>query len=472
MYFNSLEYAVLLLSAFAGFWLLGNHRRPRVLLLLTASYLFYASWNAKYLGLIFFSSSWDFFIGQRLARTVGPTRRKVWLAMSLVVNLGILCVFKYFNFFAGEVATLFGQFGWTIRPIYLEVLLPVGISFYTFQTLSYTIDVYRRRLEPAADYFEYLLFVSFFPQLVAGPIVRASQLLPQIGRTPRLTVEQGSRAVFRIGAGLVKKVAIADFVGAHLVDPVFSNPQMYSSVETMTAVYGYAFQIYADFSAYSDIAIGSAALLGFHIPENFDLPYRAANLQEFWRRWHISLSTWLKDYLYIPLGGSRGGAVRTAANLMITMLLGGLWHGAAATFVIWGAIHGVALILTRAVQRLLPARNARPSAGWHLLKVLFTFHLVCASWVFFRSPTLSAAWTVFASIGTLSTTTANLSWPVLALLSAAVVSHYLPKKWIEDAFTLFHRAPAPVQAALLIGALLVVQAIARTEIAPFIYFQF
>ena len=302
MLFNSPEYAYLLIGAFAASWFFARRLRARTVVLLLASYLFYASWNAKYLLLIFFSSSLDFAIGHFLGRTNHPLHRRALLGISVTVNLGILCVFKYFNFFAQEVAAGLGAVGVSTHPPYLDLLLPVGISFYTFQTLSYTIDVYRGKLEPSKSYLGYLLFVSFFPQLVAGPIVRASSLLPQLSAIPTLSPEQGSAAIYRIGMGLIKKIAIADYLGLHIVDPVFSNPQMYSSLETAVAIYGYAFQIYADFSAYSDIAIGSAALLGLTIPENFNGPYRAANLQEFWQRWHISLSTWLRDYLYIPLG--------------------------------------------------------------------------------------------------------------------------------------------------------------------------
>jgi D-alanyl-lipoteichoic acid acyltransferase DltB (MBOAT superfamily) len=321
------------------------------------------------------------------------------------------------------------------------------------------------------DYFEYLLYVSFFSQLLAGPIVRASTLLPQIAQTPTLTAQQGGRAVFRIAIGLVKKIAIADFLGAHIVDPVFSNPQMYSSAEALFAVYSYAFQIYVDFSAYSDIAIGSAGLLGFQIPENFNAPYRAADLREFWQRWHISLSTWLRDYLYISLGGSRRNTARTIVNLMVTMLLGGLWHGAALTFIIWGALHGFALAATRIAQRL---RRAQSKPTWHgrAVRVFITFHVVCAAWIFFRAPDLESAMSVFAAIGSFTFSTANISWQSAAMLAAAFFTHYVPESWIEKARDLFDAAPAAVQAAILVGAIMAVQAVASTEVAPFIYFQF
>ncbi|MBN2342639.1 MAG: MBOAT family protein [Deltaproteobacteria bacterium] len=471
MAFNSIQYAILFLIAFGGFWLLGERPRLRILFLLAASYVFYASWNPVYLGLIVLSSSLDFVIGGTIHRTNSAMRRKLLLATSLVINLGILCTFKYFNFFAREFTALMGVFDVQVTPWKLEVLLPVGISFYTFQSLSYTIDIYKKELEPAKWFFQYLLFVAFFPQLVAGPIVRAKKLLPQFWHAPRVSNDEGSRAIFLIAFGLVKKVVIADYIGGHLVDPVFSNPQMYSGIETLAASYGYAFQIYADFSAYSDIAIGSAALLGFEIPINFNAPYRATDLRDFWQRWHISLSSWLRDYLYIPMGGSKKGTGRTYFNLMATMVIGGLWHGASLTFVFWGAIHGLALVLTRVIQRLkltaaIPPRIAK------LTGIVLTFHVVCAAWIFFRSPDFETALLMFKTIATGGIGIANMAFPALAVLLAAVCIHQMPENWMEQAKKQFARIPAIVQAALVIGMIIAADKLAQTDVAPFIYFQF
>lgn len=471
MAFNSKEYAILFLIAFGGNWLLGNHKRLRILFLLAVSYVFYASWNPIYLGLIILSSSLDYFIGGTIFKTTCPVKRKLLLSTSLVINLGILCTFKYFNFFAAEFSSLMAVFGFAVQPWHLKVLLPVGISFYTFQSLSYTIDIYKKDLEPAQWFFQYLLFVAFFPQLVAGPIVRAKTLLPQFLDKPHVTNTQGSRAIFLIGFGLVKKIVIADFLGAHLVDPIFSNPQMYSGVETLIATYAYAFQIYADFSAYSDIAIGSAALLGFNIPINFNAPYTARNLRDFWQRWHISLSTWLRDYLYIPMGGSHKGSARTYVNLMATMVIGGLWHGAALTFVFWGAIHGLALVLTRAAQRL-PLNTTMPPAIAKGLGTLLTFHIVCAAWVFFRSPDFETAMLVFKTIGTGGMGVTNLALPALGILVGAILIHHIPSRWMEKYKSLFHRIPAFVQAVFFIGLIVAAEQLAQTDVAPFIYFQF
>jgi D-alanyl-lipoteichoic acid acyltransferase DltB (MBOAT superfamily) len=471
MLFNSLEYAILLACAFAGVWALARLRLARTLLLLAASYVFYGFWDWRYLGLIFLSSSHDWLAGRALGRVGSPAGRKALLASSVVLNLGILCTFKYFDFFVDSAADLLDALGFAANRLHLQLVLPVGISFYTFQTLSYTIDVYRKRLEPTRSWPEYLLFVSFFPQLVAGPIVRASHLLPQLRRGPSLDAEAGSRALFLIGVGLIKKLAIADWLGAHLADKVFSDPAMYSSVECLAGVYAYAFQIYADFSAYSDIAIGSALLIGFEIPPNFDAPYRAASLREFWRRWHISLSTWLRDYLYIPLGGSKRGRGRTVLALLATMLLGGLWHGAALTFVFWGAIHGLALVAERFVPR--PTALSRVPAGLRrALGVVFTFHVVCAAWVFFRAADFGVAAGVFRSIAALDFGRENLPWSVVVVLGVAVLTHWIPGAWMERARRGFHAVPAPLQAALLVAVILALHRLARVEVTPFIYFQF
>ena len=475
MLFSSAEYAAFLLVAFAGFWalaaLLPEQRTLRSAFLLSASTFFYGTWNPRYLVLIFVSSSHDYLVGRLLGAAERPLHRKLLLLASVGADLGVLGAFKYFDFFADSFAALLAVFGVDAVPAHLGLLLPVGISFYTFQSLSYTIEVYRRRLAPTRNYVDYLAFVSFFPQLLAGPITRAAAFLPQLLRTPTLTSERASRAIFFIGLGLIKKIAIADVLGSQLVNPVFSNPVMYTATETLAAVYGYTFQIYADFSAYSDIAIGSAALLGFDLPRNFDAPYVAASLREFWQRWHISLSTWLRDFLYIPLGGSRHGAVRTYLALVATMFLGGLWHGAAAKFVVWGLIHGAALVITRLVQRSglpdrLPARLRRA------VGVAVTFHVVAAAWVFFGAPSFDGAIEIFRSLGSSELGAANVGLPALAALAVAVATHGVKDAWLDRIAVGFHRIPAPIQAALLVVAVLAAHEIAAVEVAPFIYFQF
>ncbi|MBN2802655.1 MAG: MBOAT family protein [Deltaproteobacteria bacterium] len=471
MAFNSIEYAILFLTAFSLFWLLHNRPKTRMLVLLVASYIFYASWVPKYLLLIILSSTVDYLTGGAIYKTDKNWQRKILLSVSIIINLGILAIFKYFNFFAVEFSNLMGTFGMEVTPWHLKFLLPVGISFYTFQSLSYTIDIYKKQLEPAKYYYQYLLFVSFFPQLVAGPIVRAKTLLPQFLLKPRLSADRGSAAIFLIATGLVKKVVIADYLGAHLVDPVFSNPAMYSSVEALMGAYAYAFQIYADFSAYSDIAIGSAALLGFEIPINFNAPYTASNLRDFWQRWHISLSTWLRDYLYIPMGGSKKGSIRTYINLALTMVIGGLWHGASLTFLFWGAIHGAALIATRFIQRH-KITSKIPVKIQKALGVFLTFNVVTAAWVFFRAPDFNVAKELFKTIGKFDMSTVNLSTPALLILLGALIIHWTPQKFITFTRQTFSKLPSFIQAILVLAAIIAASRLASAQVAPFIYFQF
>ena len=475
MLFNSFEYAVLLATVFVAYWGLARLRALRLLVLLAASYLFYAWWSPYYLALIIGSSLLDYWVGGAVHREADASRRRRLLLVSLVGNLGLLAAFKYFNFFADSAAVALEHFGLPAQRLHLDVVIPVGISFYTFQSLSYTIDIYRRRLEPVQGPLSFLVFVAFFPQLVAGPIVRAADFLPQLAPSPTLTAEQGGRGLFWIGVGLLKKVVIADLLAVNLVDRVFEMPARYTSAELLCGVYGYALQIYCDFSAYSDIAIGSALLLGLALPQNFNAPYRAPNLRDFWRRWHISLSSWLRDYLYISLGGSAGGAWKTYRNLILTMLLGGLWHGAGWTFVAWGALHGVGLAGTRAFQRA--AGDWLPDAPAlrrliHLFFVVVTFHYVCLGWIFFRAPDFGTAWEMLGGLGQLSGGTANISPLLWALLGAGALTHLTPDRVVDKGRDLVVWLPAPIQALLLAATVVAVRLARTTQVVPFIYFQF
>ncbi|MGC9327106.1 MAG: MBOAT family O-acyltransferase, partial [Candidatus Hinthialibacter sp.] len=363
--------------------------RGQKLILLAGSYYFYAYWDWRFLSLIFISTLVDFIAGKLMSQCENPKTRKSLLVLSLTVNLGLLGFFKYFNFFIDAAQALLAPLGFHLQS--LHIILPVGISFYTFQTLSYTIDIYRKKLEPCHDFFDFALFVSFFPQLVAGPIVRAADFLPQLQTPRRFTLERSYCGGRQFIIGLFKKVFIADRL-AMFVDVVFANAGAFDGVTTWLAVIAYAIQIYCDFSGYSDMAIGLARILGFDFHANFNHPYIASSIQDFWRRWHISLSTWLRDYLYIPLGGSRCGKIRTYINLMITMLLGGLWHGAAWTFVFWGGFHGASLAINRwqtEHRKSSPPSQKHPwnrIGGW-----LLTMAVVLIGWVFFRAPTFSQA---------------------------------------------------------------------------------
>jgi D-alanyl-lipoteichoic acid acyltransferase DltB (MBOAT superfamily) len=493
--FTTLKYAVFFTVAFIGSWSLGlidraaapSGRRasarlrlnglPRIVFLLALSYGFYAAWDFRYLPLIFGSSTVDFFLARAIDRQRHPKARRTMLFITVALNLGFLGVFKYGNFALENVRLLIGLFaGAAPAPsaVLRELLPPVGISFFTFESMSYVIDVYRGELKPHDSYLRYLLFVSFFPHLVAGPIVRPRDLLPQLEREPRLTREDSGEALFLIAVGLLKKLVISDQLAQNLVDRVFERPTSFSALEVLAAVYGYAVQIYCDFSGYTDIAIGSALLLGVRFPKNFDAPYTATNLSDFWRRWHISLSTWLRDYLYIPLGGNRGSELATYRNLMLTMLLGGLWHGASWTFVFWGFLHGIGLAITRAFQRVRrPGPSpSRPSLPGRVLCVVLTFHYVCFAWIFFRAPTFQQAVVILKQLATLTTFHPNLPKLLLALLGVGIASHYVPRALYERARIGFTTLPTPVQGAVLFMVAVVLHEAASTAAMPFVYFQF
>ncbi|MBK8253012.1 MAG: MBOAT family protein [Polyangiaceae bacterium] len=507
MLFNTINYAIFFAIAFTGSWALSRVAKgwARIVFLLVLSYGFYAAgfdknlnWNFKYLPLIFASSTVDFFLARAIDRMDDPKRRKALLAITVILNLGFLGFFKYWNFAIENVNVM--RAWWTGAPVSgneaLKVLLPpVGISFFTFESMSYVIDVYRRELKPHKSYIRYLLFVSFFPHLVAGPIVRPRDLLPQFEAEPKLTREDGGEGLFLIAVGLIKKIVISDQLSLQLVDRVFELPQNYSSLEVLAGVYGYAVQIYCDFSGYTDIAIGSALLLGVRFPLNFDSPYKAHNLQDFWRRWHISLSTWLRDYLYIPLGGNRGSSLRTYFNLMATMVLGGLWHGASWNFVLWGFLHGGGLAVTRAFQResetpiakkaeknaasgesendAVRVRVARePTFARRAIGVFFTFHYVCIAWIFFRATTFKKAKAIFQQLWLRTTNHANLPPILLTVLGVGLVFHFWPEKWFQSMKREFTALPAVVQGIFLFGVCVVLHEAASAQAVPFIYFQF
>ncbi len=387
MHFISYTFLGYFLAVAGGYWLLHRHYRLQNLLLLAASYVFYGWWDVRFLGLLVLSSVLDF----GCARWADPSRtprapeatRKLALLVSVCGNLGVLGAFKYFDFFVTSLASATASLGIELDLPMLRVILPVGISFYTFQTLSYTVDVYRGTLRSTDRLLDFLLYVSFFPQLVAGPIERASSLLPQVCSPRRLNPDDLHAGAQLMLIGFFKKMVIADNM-AVIANDLFRQPDP-SGPAVVLATYAFAFQIYGDFSGYTDIARGAARMLGFTLTENFRLPYLAANPRDFWRRWHITLSTWLRDYLYIPLGGSRGGEAKTLRNLMLTMLLGGLWHGAAWHFVAWGAYHGLLLAVHRVIERI--RGPARPEAGrraGHALRIIFFFQLTCLGWLIFR----------------------------------------------------------------------------------------
>ncbi len=385
--FNSFIFFIFLAVVLPVFYALPN-RTAKNSFLLAASYFFYGYWDWRFCSLLLISTGVDFIVGRTLYRKKSPTVRKLLLAVSLTVNLGILGVFKYFNFFVESFQTIFPGTQ-NLDFLHLRIILPVGISFYTFQTLSYTIDIYRGRIKPSNSLLEFSLFVAFFPQLVAGPIERASNLLPQLSKKLHPTREQIGKGITLIVSGLFRKVLIGDTAGRY-VDHIFGNIGLYTSFELLTALILFSVQIYADFSGYTHIARGVAKLLGVELMKNFEQPYLSRNITEFWRRWHISLSSWLKDYLYISLGGNRVSVPRMYMNLMITMLLGGLWHGASWNFVVWGGLHGVYLSVHKWLTRkkITAARYQFDNLAGGLRfagSILLNFTLVTFSWLFFRS---------------------------------------------------------------------------------------
>ena len=473
MIFSSGLFLFLFLGFSLVYLLLKKTTTLRLLFVVLFSYYFYYKSSGTYFFLLAVVTLSDFTLARLMERTERKGARRALLITSLCINLGLLCYFKYTNFFYEMLAPLWGgQFH------ALDIFLPVGISFFTFQSLSYTLDVYRGELKALRNPLDYAFFVAFFPQLVAGPIVRARDFIPQIRRPVVVTPEMFGRGVYFIAAGLFKKAILSDYISVNFVERIFDNPGLYSGIENLFGVYGYALHIYCDFSGYSDMAIGLALLLGFHFPLNFRSPYKASSITEFWHRWHISLSTWLRDYLYISMGGNRRGKLRTYFNLFMTMLLGGLWHGASWNFVFWGAIHGIALALHKFWRSLLGRDKHYQSRGIRrVLGILLTFHLVCLCWIFFRNSTFEASWTMIHQI------VANFQPQlfgqlvdgykmVFAFMAVGFVLHFLPDRWEEACQRGVIRLPLVTQALLLILIIYVVIQVKTSDIQPFIYFQF
>ncbi|QDT58986.1 Peptidoglycan O-acetyltransferase [Stieleria bergensis] len=475
MIFTQLEFLLFLGVILAATWACRSLRQ-RHALLLVASYYFYAYWDARFCGLLLFSTVVDYVAARRIASAKGAGKRW-WLGISLGSNLGLLGFFKYCNFFVESAAELLGPLGLSTGT--LNIILPVGISFYTFQTLSYTLDVFRGKLKPERNFVTFALYVAFFPQLVAGPIVRASELLPQFSRMPTRSGRRfysGSQCVLR---GLVKKVLLADRLG-EFVDIVFAGPELYDSTTLWLATLAYAGQIYYDFSGYTDIAIGVAKMLGYRFPRNFRHPYLATSPAQFWHRWHMTLSRWLRDYLYIPLGGSRCGALRTQFNLTLTMFLGGLWHGAAWHFAFWGLWHGMALSLGRAGAwfRKKQERQAAASETKSLPAILFTrvigwlltMLVVSLGWVLFRATSLDQALQMLLRMVAGGD---GIHWMpplVLGVLALMVVEHLVwATRWRRAMRLPIDQWYSPVATTLLIGALILY---APRGFSPFVYFQF
>ena len=470
----------LFLFVFLGFSLIYGLLKRRLTLrivyvTLFSLYFYYKTSGLFFLLLVGLSLS-DFAIGRLMHRSRRSEARKSLLVLSLLINLGLLCYFKYADLIVSAVAGLID------RTLTLpDIFLPVGISFFLFQSLSYTIDIYRGQLKPLGNWCDYLFYLSFFPQLVAGPIVRARDFIPQIRRNPVVvTREMFGTGVFLILTGLFKKAIISDYISLNFVDRIFDEPLLYSGFECLAGIYGYALQIYCDFSGYSDMAIGIALLLGFRFPKNFDAPYKSATITEFWRRWHISLSSWLRDYLYISLGGNRKGKLRTYGNLLVTMVLGGLWHGAAIRFILWGTLHGVALALHKLWMAVVPGAKAT-GAQMHWWSraagMLLTFNIVCLGWLMFRAESMQTVslmlHQIFENFNAAMIPQVVTGYAaVFALIAAGYILHLLPSAVDAVAQRIVVHAPLVLQVLMAAAMIWCVMQIKSSDIQPFIYFQF
>jgi alginate O-acetyltransferase complex protein AlgI len=475
MLFPTLTFAVFFMLVYPIYWFLrergGVSWKPFIL---GASYIFYGFWDWRFVFLIIGST----IINQWLAVWIEPPGyrlRKQVMAVAVVFNLSLLGLFKYYGFFIDSLNTALRRLDLGTRLPVLEIIVPVGISFFTFQAITYVVDTYKGKIKPAS-LLDFAVYLAFFPHLVAGPIVRAAEFIPQLRRPQAVDRQQASRAAWLIGLGLFKKVVIASNVATAIVDPVFALPGQHTAPETLLAIYGYAVQIYADFSGYTDMAIGIALLLGITFPQNFDRPYTAVSLQEFWRRWHMTLSRWLRDYLYIGLGGNRKGRGKTYRNLLLTMTLGGLWHGASATFIAWGLFHGLGLAVERWIGERRAARGedaATTAAWWVWPGRLLTFHLVCVGWVLFRSDSFATAVevlrrsvTAWGQLGPL--VTRNL----VLVIAGALAMQYFPVGLSRRIQAAFAEPPLVVQGAVMGVVVALIFALGPKGVAPFIYYQF
>ncbi len=465
MLFPTLSFLVFFVVVAAAVAPLDGWHLGRKIVLLVASYVFYMQWDWRFGFLLFGSSLLTWGAGFGIDRHRGWARW--WVGGAVALHMGVLCAFKYWDFLVGAANGALLAAGSGRELPFLGLALPVGVSFFTFHGISYVVDVYRRDVAVSRRFEDMLLYLAFFPQLVAGPIVRASFFLPQLYAPAPSRIPLGPPLLL-IAAGLFKKVVVATYLATGLVDPVFFDPANASGWDLLFAMYGYAVQIYCDFSGYSDMAIGLAGLLGYWFPPNFDQPYRARSFQEFWRRWHISLSSWLRDYLYKPLGGSRHGAARTVLALSVTMLLGGLWHGAALKFVVWGAIHGVALGMERLVRPIVPDLGvAGRVLGWALV-----FHVVCVAWVFFRAESLDVAVIFLRSLWAWEPGVAHARGLTVGLVGIGLAMQFTPPGWPRAIARRLGRAPDWAVAGAGAAAIVLIDALGPEGVAPFIYFQF
>ncbi len=487
--FTQLYFWIFFATVLAVYSVIYPYRSFRNLFLFIVSIFFYWKTSGIFFLLLIFTTFSDFYIGNFIYRSKTPLAGKFFVSLSIFLNLGVLSYFKYSYFFTRTINNLFhtdfepynflADLSNSITGSHFDISvigLPVGISFFTFQAISYTVDMYRKKIEPVKNVIDFGFYVSFFPQLVAGPIVRASEFIPQLYKRFHLTMEEFGYAIFLILNGLMKKMLIGDYLAMNLIDRVFANPTGYTGFENLMALYGYSLQVYCDFSGYTDIAIGIALLMGFRLPRNFNSPYKADNLGNFWKRWHISLSSWLKDYLYIPLGGNRHGEFRTNINLMLTMLLGGLWHGASWQFVIWGGLNGIGILVYKYWKRISPYENSKHWTA-HLWKVFLTFNFITFTRIWFRSDSMEHANQLMSQIwnhfdfSIIPQVIVSFKIVFLVMIFGYVV-HWLPgkiKSWYRDWFI---NTPVYAKVGIAGGIIFVIYQSWSAGLQPFIYFQF
>lgn len=473
MLFNTGLFMVLFILFIIAYQAIRQHTRLKMLFVIAFSLYFYyksSHWCVFILAGVCLS---DYLLGLLLGRTEKDTARRAIVALNVLLNVGMLVYFKYFNLLATAFSSIFST---GFEP--WDIILPAGISFFTFRSISYMVDIYRRQLEPCRSLLNYTFYLTFFPPLLAGPVVRAKDMLPQVENPQTVSPQMISEGLFLIITGLIKKVVIADYISGNFVDRIFDNPMLYSGFENLMGCIGFTIQLYCDFSGYSDMAIGLALLLGYRFKENFAAPFKSQSPTEFWHRWHISLSTWLRDYIYIPLGGNRKGKARAYFNQFITMVIGGLWHGASWMYVIWGAYHGALLIAHKAIRqfwRLPAALQGRPEVK--AFNVMLTFALVVVGFTFFRAPSLAVAGDIFHQIfnnfhpGVAGQFVESYMMIVLALL-AAYAAHMSPRTWTDETGKAYIDLPLAMQAILLAAIIFIVVQTRQSELVPFIYLQY
>lgn len=472
--FNSGLFLFLFVAFLFFYGLLQQHIIARIIYVTAFSIYFYYKSSGWYFLLMMGAAVAAHFIALNMYKTRNKSKRKIMLIGSLLLFLGLLAYFKYTNFIIDIINNFSNE-----KIAFKSIFLPLGISFYTFELISYSVDVYKRKFKPVKSLLDFSFYISFFPHLVAGPIVRPNELMPQIRSKLLIDKEYIGKGIFFILSGLLKKAIISDYIGVNFVDRIFDNPTLYSGIENLMGVYGYTLQIYCDFSGYSDMAVGIALLMGFHLPLNFDAPYQSTSITEFWRRWHISLSSWLRDYLYIPLGGNKSGKIRQYINLMITMLLGGLWHGASFKFIVWGGMHGFALALDKLKMEALKKYQIQihqkfwyKIGGW-----IITFNLVAFCWIFFRASSFESAIAMIQQITTnfkseLFLPLINGYQAVFLLMALGFAIHFIPSHSESKIKKAISVSPAFIQAALLAIMIYLVYQTRSAEVQPFIYFQF